>query len=588
VRITRAHFDILDSSHAEAVKLENKALDFELNAISIFPAEQALTCLVAAYSPGRWRLPVPTEARNFGATAEKYFSFLYSIAGMSRCNEQSRSVPASVDIVQPFPPIPVKELLERNRHMASRFFRRDSEPAATVAKRWLRVLSVLAGCFFLAHAALAQRSALNAQALTYMDYPQPSGLVQPMQLDRLPKWATLDMQLRSREENQSSDKFVSGNDAVYDLTRVWGGLEIRPARFLTGYIQFVDAHALGLPLYYVSANQRDAFDDRQAFFEFHKKQVMVIAGRQELRYGGERLVGISNWTDTSRTFDGFVGRIGDKNRLDLFSASVVVIHPTSLDTHGAGLTFHGVVGTIATWAPHTVIQPFVYIRALARVESQQKTYGTETEVTPGAEVSAKLLGGFYFDTLGALQRGSYSNNSIRSGAGYIKAGYGAPRVDWKPRLGGEYDYASGNSHTDLQRIGTFDQLYPSNHNAFGLTDLFGFQNIKEERVNLDAAPAKHLALLIQQEWLQVATVYDSLYSGSAAATVKAPAGGFKSDDIGREFDASGQYALRGNVTLNLGVGHLSTGSLMQENAHGAPLTLAYCGLTYRFRVNAAE
>jgi hypothetical protein len=441
---------------------------------------------------------------------------------------------------------------------------------------------------FLAHGALAQQSALNSPSLLYMDYPQPAGSIKPLEVNNLPRWMTLDMQVRTREENQSSDKYVSGNDAVYVLTRTWGGVEIRPARWLTGYMQFLDAHALGLPLYYVAANQRDAFDDRQAFLEFHNKDVAIIAGRQELRFGGERLIGISNWTNTSRTWDGFVGRIGDKNRLDLFSTSVVAIHPTSLDKHGAGLTFHGAVGTITTWVPHAVVQPFVYIRALPRVESLQKTYGTETETTPGAEVSARFLGGFYFDTLGALERGSYSSDSIRAGAGYVKAGYGTQRIDWKPRLAGEYDYASGNPQSNLQRIGTFDQLYPSNHNAFGLTDLFGFENIKQGRINLDLAPAKRVVLLIQQEWLRVATVHDSVYSGSASATVKAPAGGFLSDDIGREFDASGQYALPGNVMLNVGAGHFSPGSLMRENAHGAPLTLAYFGLTYKFRADARE
>jgi hypothetical protein len=467
-----------------------------------------------------------------------------------------------------------------------RFLQRTAE-APTGARAKLRGLSALAGCLFLVHGALAQQSGLNSQALIYMDYPQPSGEVESLQLTNLPKWATLDMQLRAREESQSSDGYVAGNDAVYVLTRVWGGLEIRPTKWLTGYMQFVDAHALGLPLKYTTANQRDSFDDRQAFLAFHAKGVKVIAGRQELRYGGERLVGISNWTNTSRTWDGFLGRIGDKNRLDLFSTSVVAIHATSLDKHGAGLTFHGAVGTISTWAPHTVLQPFIYIRAIPWVESQQKSYGTETEVTPGAEVSAKLRGGFYFDTLGALQRGSYSNDSIRSGAGYAKAGYTEQRVDWKPRLGGEYDYASGNPESDLQRIGTFDQQYPSNHNAFGLTDLFGFENIKEDRINLDLAPDKRMTTLIQQEWLQVSTVQDSVYGGSGSATVKVPTGGFHSDDIGRELDASGQYAfLRdGLLTLNVGAGHFSPGTLMRENAHGASLTLAYCGLTYRFRVN---
>ncbi len=470
--------------------------------------------------------------------------------------------------------------------MTNGSFRQYSESAATGTQRQLKILFVLVGCLILTHSASTQQSAANSQSLVYMEYPQPAGKVQPLQVKNFPKWATLDMQIRTREENQSSDKYVSGNDAVYVLTRIWGGLEVRPTKTLTGYLQFVDAHALGLPLYYVSSNQRDVFDDRQAFLEYHTKVVKIFAGRQELRYGNERLVGISNWTDTSRTWDGFVGRIGDKNRLDLFSSSVVAIHASSLDKHGAGLTFHGAVGTITTWVPHTVVQPFVYVKAMPRVKSQQSTYGTETEVTPGAEVSAKFPIGFYFDVLGALQRGSYANDSISAGAGVIKAGYIAQKIEWKPRLAGEYDYASGNPLTNLQRIGTFDQQYPSNHNAFGLTDLFGFQNIKQERINLDMAPTKNLALLIQQEWMQVATVKDSVYSGSASATVKPPAGGFLSDDIGREFDASGQYAfLRYNMTLNAGVGHFSPGPLMRKNAHGAPLTLAYFGLTYRFKVN---
>jgi len=236
--------------------------------------------------------------------------------------------------------------------------------------------------------------------------------------------------------------------------------------------------------------------------------------------------------------------------------------------------------------PHTVILPFVLVKAFPRVKSQQGTYGTETEVTPGAEVSGALPGGLYFDALGALQRGSYSNDSIRSAAGYVKAGYTANSFGWKPRLAGEYDYASGNPQTDPQRIGTFDQQYPSNHNAFGLTDLFGFQNIKQDRINLDLTPAKRMAVLVQQDWLRVSALDDSVYAGSGSAAIKAPKGGFLSDDIGREIDASGQYTLLGDgyLTLDAGAGHLSPGTLMRENAHGAPLTLVYCGLTYRFNV----
>jgi Alginate export len=421
-----------------------------------------------------------------------------------------------------------------------------------------------------------------ASAQQYVDYPQHQGKSQPLELKWVPGWATLSMELRERTESQTALNYVSGNLQVYDLTRVRGGLEVRPSQWATGYIQFMDNHVPGLPSKYVAANMRDQFDVRQAYLLLHYEPAKLFVGRQELKYGGERLLGISDWTNNSRTFDGFLGRYGEKNRLDLFSSSVVVVHPTSLDKHGAGLTFHGAVATIQTWVPHTTIQPFVFVKALPRVSSQQSIFGTETEVTPGAEVVGSLMDGFDYDGLAALQRGSFSNNSISAAAAYIKAGYSAQHLPWRPRLRGEYDYASGNPHTDPQRHGTFDQQYPSNHNAFGLTDQFGYQNIKEDRINLDLNPVRRLTLLIQEDWLQVASIHDNVYTGSAGTLIKAPTAGFRSADIGREFDASGKYLCTEYLVLAVGAAHFSPGTLMVSNAHGAPNTLAYLSLTYRW------
>ena len=246
----------------------------------------------------------------------------------------------------------------------------------------------------------------------YVEYPQHQGKVQPLELKWVPSWATLDMDLRERTEAQTALNYLPGNLQVYDLTRVRGGLAVRPLPWATGYIQFSDNHVPGLPSKYVAANMRDQFDARQAYLLLHRERATLIVGRQELKYGGERLLGISDWTNNSRTFDGFLGRYGERNRLDLFSSSVVAVHPTSLDTHGAGLTFHGAVGTMQTWVPRTTVQPFVFVKALPRVSSQQSIFGTETEVTPGAEVVGNLMGGIDYDGLAALQRAAIQ--TIRS------------------------------------------------------------------------------------------------------------------------------------------------------------------------------
>jgi hypothetical protein len=208
-------------------------------------------------------------------------------------------------------------------------------------------------------------------------------------------------------------------------------MEIRETSWLSTYAQFHDLHALGLPLKYTAANMRDTFDVRQAYVEFHYKPVKFFAGRQLLNFGNERMIGISDWTQTSRSWDGFDLRIGDKNRVDLFSASVVIIHRTAADMHGGGLNYHGVYGSINSWIPRTTLEPFVLVKAMPRVLSQQNIYGTETEVTPGLRAQGFPHWNIDYDITVTLQRGSYSNDSIHAGSLIVKAGYMATDLPWE-------------------------------------------------------------------------------------------------------------------------------------------------------------
>jgi hypothetical protein len=435
-------------------------------------------------------------------------------------------------------------------------------------------ISAIMAFTLLASSAVAQREM----------YPQKEGQTQSFHWEQLPNWMSLDVELRSRIEEQTSLGYVPGKDRLYELTRVRGGLTVRPTPWLTGYLQFHDLHALGLPLRDVASNMRDTFDFRQGYLDFHPGPMHLIVGRQELKFGDERVVGISDWTQTSRTWDGADLRLGDKNRIDLFTTSVVAIEPTSLDKHGAGLTFHGAEASLDTVVPKTSIQPFVLVRALPRVISQQGRAGTETEVSFGSYYDAKLPFGFDMSGTGVLQRGSYSNDSIHAGAGIIRGGYAAASLPWKPHIEGEYDYATGNPQTNALRIGTYDQQYPSNHNAFGLVDLFGFQNIKQDRLNFSLAPRSNFLLLFQTGSLHVASVRDGVYTSAGASLFKAPPAGFLHDGIGTEFDASAKYIFHNSFVVNAGVGHLFPGAVMTSSAHGAPLTLGYLQLTYRFKI----
>lgn len=418
-------------------------------------------------------------------------------------------------------------------------------------------------------------------------YPRKEGIEQSIELREVPTWMTLNMELRGRTEEQTSLGYVSGKDRLYELERIRGGIEVRPVKWVNLFMQFHDLHAPGLPLRDTAANMHDTFDLRQGYLNLHyKKRLQLVAGRQELRFGDERVVGISDWTQASRTFDGFDLRMSNgKDSVDLFTASVVSNAPSSMDKHGAGLTFHGVEANWKSLRANTSIQPFFLVRALPRVTSRQKIVGSETEYTYGSAWEIKLPANFDTSGTGMLQRGSYSHDSIHAGAAILRGGYQIQKLPWKQHLQGEYDYATGNPYTNVYRISTFDQQYPSNHNAFGLVDLFGFENIKQVRGNLFIEPAKNWMILLQGESLKLANHHDNVYSSSGSSIIAAPTAGFKKDGLGTGFDVSSKYVWHNSYVVNLGMGHFSPGYVMTTHAHGAPLTIIYAQLTYRLKFN---
>ncbi len=425
----------------------------------------------------------------------------------------------------------------------------------------------------------------QVQDPVYFEYQLRHGKEQPLRWEDLPRAIRLSGEIRGRTEGQTSYDLEPNNDRTYELTRFRAGLEADLASVLKATLVVQDTHALGLPNPSIGATMRDQFDLFTGDLDLHfQDKIHLIAGRQPLSFGSEHLVGISDWANNSRSWDGFTARFGSQTNLELFSTSVVEQHPTSLDKHGAGLTFHGAVMTISVAPPQLKIQPFVFILALPHVEDPFPLPGAELETTFGTEVSGTEKTGLEYDFLGALQRGSRSTYAVSSGAAVARVGWLFRNVRAKPRLVGEFDYASGDDRARSTQTHTFDQLYASNHGKFGLVDQFGFQNLVQGQGNLDLSPFRNTTIRLEGEVLKLASGQDNIYKSDGTLLAEAPQGGFRSNDLGRGIDISSTYMYRDYLLFEAGAGHLFPGEALAQSGQRPPETLGYFQIDYKFNV----
>jgi hypothetical protein len=401
---------------------------------------------------------------------------------------------------------------------------------------------------------------------------------------QLPGWLRFSGEYRLRPEDHTAYGFVGGADDGFLLSRLRLNLTATASDSLSFFVQAQDSHALGIDSSHVTTSINDTFDLRQAYIQLTPKSwIRVRAGRQEFRFGSERLIGVSDWTNAPRVFDAIRLTLGTaNNHVDIFTSSVVVNDPIHFDNHNGGLTFHGLYGSLSHAVPKATLEPYLLWKALPLVTSEEGTKSDESLFTYGGRWIGKLPLGFDYAGEAARQGGYYANDNISAWGGYAMLGYTISKAPLSPRVSAQYDYASGDHKKGDGTVGTFDQLYPSNHGVFGLVDLLGWRNVRQLRTGIDFKPISHLTTAVDYRNIDLASRYDGLYGSTGSTLVKAPKGGALSTDVGHEFDLSGKYQLRKNVDTGAGYGHLFAGSFLTQNSHGSSPSIVYTYVTYKF------
>jgi hypothetical protein len=406
--------------------------------------------------------------------------------------------------------------------------------------------------------------------------------------NQLPAWIGFGLEERLRWEEMIDQGFKRNDDDNYLLNRWRFFMQIKPASWLRIVGQMQDARAWWQqpPLQPPNTNR---FDLKLAYAEIGDPEhqwISVRVGRQLINYNNT-IIANSEWRDQGRSYDAVVTNIHvDRVHLGIFAASVVVPLDEGISHHQEGNNIYGMYGGIDNvFLPTSSLEPFVLWRVDPSVsveptaESKAKT-GHESEQAYGVRYKGLALNNFDYSVEAIREAGTDGDNNIRAWGTTDGIAYRFAPVPWKPRVFTQYDYASGDKNPKDPVHETFDTMYPTAHDRFGISDQFGWQNIKAIRAGLTVEP--HNRWSVTAQWLNfwLASATDSLYNTSGGSIVRDTAG-TAGNHIGNEADLYTWYELNRHVNVGFGVAHIFPGQYLLIMEKGPNFTYPYFALNFK-------
>jgi hypothetical protein len=401
--------------------------------------------------------------------------------------------------------------------------------------------------------------------------------------DLMPGWLRVRGEFRERFEGFDGAGFVDGRDDTYWLSRFRFNATVIANRALAFQVQTQDARVGDKQVGVTGAPFQGTFDLRLAFADLGSttSRVVVRAGRQELFYGDQRLIGHVSWLNTARSFDGVKATLrGQRAQVDVFATSVVRIMDGEFDKSGNGNRFFGAYGSTTALIPQAAVEPYVLIRQDRNVIQEIGGTAGLTSATVGGRVTGRAPARLDYTVEMAAQTGSVGSDSIRAWAGHWRVRESLPGAS-PVRLSGEFNAASGDADPTNGRRGTFDQLYPTPHDKYGLADQVGWRNIRHVRAGIELPPIRKVQIHSNYHSWWLMESRDALYAASGAALARVPDGA-ASTHVGHEIDVQATRQLTPQLQLAVGYAHIIPGRFLEEATPGASYSMPYVMVTYVF------
>jgi len=152
----------------------------------------------------------------------------------------------------------------------------------------------------------------------------------------------------------------------------------------------------------------------------------------------------------------------------------------------------------------------------------------------------------------------------------------------RPFIG--FDIASGGQRNNPGD--TFDQLFPSGHDKFGIIDAIGRQNIIDVHPGLtltlleNKPGAERLTLLTQYRQFWRESDQDAVYTSSGS--ILRASGGSNASAIGGEFDLQVDWQISRHFSAYAGYCHFFHGAFIAATGPHSDIDFAFSALTFTF------
>jgi hypothetical protein len=332
-------------------------------------------------------------------------------------------------------------------------------------------------------------------------------------------YLTVGGQLRDRYEYFQNSTFGSGvqDHNGYNLLRAMVNTDLHLGPSMRVFVQGIsatvqDRNGGARPSDLDQINLHQAFAEISIPFG-RDDSFSVRAGRQVMTFGAQRLIGVSDWTNVRRTFDGVRGTLNTPgNTLDVFYARPVRVLPYDFDDDIPANFITGIYDTLevpGAWAKKakTKLDMYAFYVERQSIAFNQASAG-EKRYTLGTRLSGSPKP-FDFDFEADYQLGRFMGKDTQAFSIAAVGGYTLANAPFSPRVFLGSDIASGGRNGSPGD--TFDQLFPSGHDQFGIIDAIGRQNI------IDVHPGFTLTLLKNKPAAEQLTCSRSIGSFGARA-----------------------------------------------------------------------